>query len=895
MMGGLPSELARWADRIRGYAEEFGLDFPEVRFHLLDWKGINEVASYGGFPTRYPHWSYGMEYERMSKSYAYGLHRIYEMVINTDPCHAYLLASNNLIDQKLVMAHVYGHADFFKNNLWFAHTNRRMLDEMANHATRIYRYIERYGYEAVENLIDIGLSIDNLIDIHAPAIRRQPRPPDPALEGEPKTVKRIPSKEYMDTFINPPDFLAAQKKRLEDETKQARRFPAASERDVMLFLVNHAPLETWEADVLDMLREEAYYFAPQGQTKILNEGWACLAAGSLVLTEHGLLPIDKLVTERRATRVGDGETLRAVYDWARFEQRDTVWVRTKRGLELEGSVTHQVLLADGSWRRLDEVKPGDRVQMSQPQDLWASEYVTLDWQPHHRLTLSQVAVESGVNLSTVIRHRQGRPGRHGDVLAPLVAEYDADVAAVGYTQDRRARARIPAVVDEKLGAFLGYLIGDGHISEVKRVIGLTTGDEEQADHFAALVYDLFGLTARKKWDDGRWRVLFSSQDVTEFLKHLGLKTGPAARDKALPDVVLRSPKSVVAACLRAYFDCDGHAGKTGVILSTTSQALSQVTQLLLLNCGIRSSRQLQRDGCWHVRIFGQSAAQFQQSIGFGLTRKQQALAEYLTAHRWFKREEWTDEVVALERRRGAVYDISVEETHRYAAQGFINHNSYWHSTIMTRRVLSDAEVIDYADHHSGTVAMHSGQLNPYKLGLELLRDIEERWDKGRFGREYEQCDDRTRKAAWDLKLGLGREKIFEVRRIYNDIGFVDQFLTEDFCERYKLFTYRWNPRTERYEIASRDFAAIKRQLLQSLTNFGQPIIAVEDGNYANRGELYLRHQHEGVDLKLDYARDTLANLYAVWRRPVHLETSLEGKGRTMLTFDGQAHIQKRLD
>ncbi|MCW5848696.1 MAG: SpoVR family protein [Anaerolineae bacterium] len=495
MTGGLPSELARWADKIRGYAEEFGLDFPEVRFHLLDWKGINEVASYGGFPTRYPHWSYGMEYERMSKSYAYGLHRIYEMVINTDPCHAYLLASNNLIDQKLVMAHVYGHADFFKNNLWYAHTNRRMLDEMANHATRIYRYIERYGYEAVENLIDVGLSIDNLIDIHSPGIRRQPRPPDPALEAEPKTVKRIPSKEYMDSFVNPPDFLAAQKKRLEDETKQARRFPVASERDVMLFLVNHAPLETWEADVLDMLREEAYYFAPQGQTKIMNEGWA----------------------------------------------------------------------------------------------------------------------------------------------------------------------------------------------------------------------------------------------------------------------------------------------------------------------------------------------------------------------------------------------------------------SFWHSTIMTRRVLSDAEIIDYADHHSGTVAMHSGQLNPYKLGLELLRDVEERWDKGRFGREYDECDDRTRKATWDLKLGLGREKIFEVRRIYNDIGFVDQFLTEDFCERYKLFTYRWNPRTERYEIASRDFAAIKRQLLQSLTNFGQPIIAVEDGNYSNRGELYLRHQHEGVDLKLDYARDTLANLYAVWRRPVHLETALEGKGRTLLTFDGQAHIQKRLD
>jgi stage V sporulation protein R len=254
----------------------------------------------------------------------------------------------------------------------------------------------------------------------------------------------------------------------------------------------------------------------------------------------------------------------------------------------------------------------------------------------------------------------------------------------------------------------------------------------------------------------------------------------------------------------------------------------------------------------------------------------------------------------LETWEADVLDMLREEAYYLAPQGqtkILNEGwaSLTHSTLMTRRILADDEVIDYADHHSGTVAVHPGQLNPYKLGLELLRDIEERWDKGRFGREYEECDDRVKRAKWDLQLGLGRQKLFEVRRIYNDIGFIDQFLTEEFCERNKLFTYRWNPRTERYEIATRDFAAIKRQLLQSLTNFGQPIIAVENGNWWNRGELFLRHQHEGVDLKLDYARDTLANLYSLWKRPVHLETAFEGKGRVMLSYDGQAHIQKRLE
>ena len=179
-----------------------------------------------------------------------------------------------------------------------------------------------------------------------------------------------------------------------------------------------------------------------------------------------------------------------------------------------------------------------------------------------------------------------------------------------------------------------------------------------------------------------------------------------------------------------------------------------------------------------------SAEIFLREIGFGLERKQAKLTEYVESRRWFKDEDDADEVVEIERRRGDVYDISVEETHRYAAQGFINHNSYWHSTIMTQKVLTPAEVIDYADHHSGTMATSRGRINPYKLGIELLRDIEHRWNTGKFGKEYEECDDLEKKRTWDKQLGLGRQKIFEVRRVHNDITFIDNFLTpECSCRR----------------------------------------------------------------------------------------------------------------
>ena len=119
----LPSYLRAEQEKIEGIARSLGLDFFPTVFEILSYDRLNEVASYGGFPTRYPHWRFGMEYERPSKSYEYGLSKIYEMVINNNPSIAYLLEGNSLTDQKLVMCHVYGHVDFFKNNFAFRSTD----------------------------------------------------------------------------------------------------------------------------------------------------------------------------------------------------------------------------------------------------------------------------------------------------------------------------------------------------------------------------------------------------------------------------------------------------------------------------------------------------------------------------------------------------------------------------------------------------------------------------------------------------------------------------------------------------------------------------------------------------------------------------------------------------
>jgi stage V sporulation protein R len=234
-----------------------------------------------------------------------------------------------------------------------------------------------------------------------------------------------------------------------------------------------------------------------------------------------------------------------------------------------------------------------------------------------------------------------------------------------------------------------------------------------------------------------------------------------------------------------------------------------------------------------------------------------------------------------------------EEAYYFAPQGRTKISnegwaSFWHSKLMTADLLTPDELIDYADHHSGTMATSPGRLNPYKVGIELWRDIEERWDRGRHGPEWEACDDYARKESWDTGALRGMEKVFEVRRHYNDVTFIDEFLTPEFVRRHGLFTYEFDRRSNRYLISDRDFHAVKEKLLFMLTNFGQPTIEVVDGNFLNRGELLLAHRYEGIPLELDRALETLENVQALWRRPVNLETFVDDEP-VALSYDGVEH------
>nr|WP_277621105.1 SpoVR family protein [Thermus arciformis] len=253
-----------WAERLAERAREARLTFPPVLFEEVGPEEMAMLAAYGGFPRRYPHWRWGSEYLRYRETYRYGLGRIYELVVNTLPVQAYLLRGNTLLAQKVVMAHVYAHADFFQNNLAFKPIPKDMLSEMAHHAAYVERAMERHGARSVEEFLDMALSLENLIDPHAPYVQR------PLGEEEKEAPKRLPVRPYLDPYVNPPP----EPPKEAEEGASPKPLPPRPTRDILGFLAQHAPLAPWQKGILEILREESLYFAPQAATKILNEGWA---------------------------------------------------------------------------------------------------------------------------------------------------------------------------------------------------------------------------------------------------------------------------------------------------------------------------------------------------------------------------------------------------------------------------------------------------------------------------------------------------------------------------------------------------------------------------------------------------------------------------------------------
>jgi stage V sporulation protein R len=271
------NELEKALEQIWEIALKFGLDPFPTKFEIVPATVMYEVGSYA-LPGRYSHWSFGKAYHRMKTMYDFGLSKIYEVVINTNPSYAFLLETNNLLQNKLVIAHVLGHTDFFKNNAYFSRTNRRMIDTVSSHTARMNEYEFKMGRKTVEQFLDSVLAIEEHIDPNF-LIRREPR----------KKQEEVQKKEgrYDDLFALDK---SKSEKEAEDEINSAAQHDLKlimqmwddevspsklSEKDLVHYIMQNSPVLTdWQRDVMAMIHEEMEYFIPQMQTKTMNEGWA---------------------------------------------------------------------------------------------------------------------------------------------------------------------------------------------------------------------------------------------------------------------------------------------------------------------------------------------------------------------------------------------------------------------------------------------------------------------------------------------------------------------------------------------------------------------------------------------------------------------------------------------
>ncbi len=249
---------------------KFGLDPFPVHFEIVPASVMYEIGSYA-LPGRYSHWTFGKAYHRMKMMYDFGLSKIYEVVINSNPAYGFLLETNSPIQNKMVIAHVLGHVDFFKNNAYFSHTNRRMIDEAALHARRMNEYEFTHGRKVVEEFLDAVLSIEEHVDPNFFIKREQP---DTKKKSGLKESK--PEGKYDDLFSRA-ELDGGKKREHSEKTEKRKDAPEVPEKDLIYFLLKYSPvLEDWQRDILAMLHEEMEYFVPQMQTKIMNEGWASI-------------------------------------------------------------------------------------------------------------------------------------------------------------------------------------------------------------------------------------------------------------------------------------------------------------------------------------------------------------------------------------------------------------------------------------------------------------------------------------------------------------------------------------------------------------------------------------------------------------------------------------------
>lgn len=284
--------LEAYAKEIDRVAKHYKLDTYPNQIEIISAAQMMDTYSMIGMPLGYYHWSFGKQFVTIEKNYRRGLMGLaYEIVINSNPCIAYLLEENTTVMQATVIAHAcYGHNSFFKNNYLFKTWTSAdsIIDYLVFARKFITKCEEKYGIDEVESLLD------SCHALMSHGVDRYKRPHPISLREE--KARQKAREAYLQSQVNEiwrtiPGFDPSGHKHIE----KSERFPAEPEENILYFLEKNAPLlEAWQREIIRIVRKIARYFYPQKQTKVMNEGWATFWHYTIInhLYDEGLLTDD---------------------------------------------------------------------------------------------------------------------------------------------------------------------------------------------------------------------------------------------------------------------------------------------------------------------------------------------------------------------------------------------------------------------------------------------------------------------------------------------------------------------------------------------------------------------------------------------------------------------------
>jgi len=704
--------------------------------------------------------------------------------LSVDNANSFTLANG------IVTHNCLAHSDMFKNNILFKQNGEtNMIAVAKRHAKTIDQFRNDYGDDEVDEWLDVALSLERHIDVYRGLRRKR-------YSARQVRYKERTASKWEDIVDRNPEPLV--KKIIE-----GIYIPPHPEKDLLWFLSEYANLESWQQKIFQIVRRESYYFYPQFRTRILNEGWACISSDTKILTEHGLLRIDEYNSHKHEnTKCYDGEEFVNRSDTYTTEEQDGLFILTNRGLSIKCANNHRFQAEDGRFVKAKDLKIDTNLRFVSGVNKWSEEVQYVEYE----------------YISKKQAHR--------------------DVNTIGQI-----------VFDEKFAKFVAFWIGEGCTSK-NQGIYIRNSNKVLLIELGEYIKDIFSINyvIRCVKDGGseRYNLEFYSRALFTLFEHIcdGHKK---SRQKRIPNIVFKSPKSVVAAFLRSLFDAEGciynrNCEMKSVIFTTSSLEMMNDVTILLSNFGIYGNLvSCKKNGykdVYQLKLATSCLKLYAKEVGFDDPNKSEKLNKILKECTFNKVSTLhTSKVVRIEQIRDVFYDFTVPDKHVYTANSLVHHNSYWHAELMhqywlgndndygvrVKYPLTDEEHLDFLSSHEKVVqpglkiplkveipeidtqgrltgrvrkswnpqiTNHPGlfskatRLNPYYVGFCMLRDIKKRWD--------EYYKEGYREDEWGKEIPVminGAQKIREVMKEEDDISFLRNYLTEELVKELHLFGY----------------------------------------------------------------------------------------------------------